>query len=68
MITLYYTKEFTGGLLKGLRVNESMTFVSIEAAEKYKAFGFKGCKKPIANGSPYKFIDASYQNYFRGTN
>jgi len=64
MVTLYFTKQFTGGLLKGIRITESMRFASPELASEWVAWARKGCKKPIG-GSPYKVIDASFQNYAR---
>lgn len=64
MITLYFTKEFTGGVLKGLRFNESMRFANEKLAADWATWARKGCKKPIG-GWPYKIIDASFQNYTR---
>lgn len=64
MVTIYFTKQFTGGLLKGLTHTGSMQFVSIERASEWVSWARKGCRKPIG-GSPYKVIDASFQNYQR---
>lgn len=60
MITLYFTKQFTSGMLKGLFYNESMRFASeVEAADFVKAMR-KGSKKV-----DWKIVDASYQKYWR---
>ena len=65
MITLYFTKQFTGGILKGLLYNESMHFDSYESAAQWLKFARKGCRKPYDRSSPYKVVDASYQKYWR---
>lgn len=62
--TLYFTKEFTGGLLKGLHHNGSMTFENVEDAAEFLKVMRKGVKKPIG-GSPYRIVDASFQKYWR---
>jgi len=64
METLYFTKQFTGGLLKGIRIIESMRFASPELASNWLKVARAGIRKPIG-GSPYKVIDASFQNYTR---
>ncbi len=64
MTTLYFTKQFTGGLLKGLLYNESMVFANEILAAEFIKFGRKGCKKPTL-GSPWKIVDASFQKYWR---
>jgi len=60
MTTLYFTKLFTRGVLKGIRVNESMPFVSTEAAADFHKVMRKGGKKV-----DWKIVDASYQKYWR---
>jgi hypothetical protein len=65
MTTLYFTKQFTGGSLRGLTINESMQFASTDAAAEFIKFGRKGCRKPVAGGSPWKIVDASFQKYWR---
>ena len=60
MITLYFTKQFTGGVLKGLFYNESMRFVSDAAAAEFLKVMRKGSKKV-----DWKIVDASYQKYWR---
>lgn len=64
MVTLYFTKHFTGGLLKGLSVNESMRFANDEAAAEFVKVGRKGFKAFLGS-SPWKIVDASYQKYWR---
>jgi hypothetical protein len=64
-MTLYFTKRFTGGTLKGLVVNESMRFVSLEAAAEFVRFGRKGTKKAVGGSSNWKIVDASHQKYWR---
>lgn len=66
MTTIYFTKQFTSGLLKGLFYRESMRFTSeAEAADFIKAGrkGFKGQK--VTGGSGWRIVDASYQKYWR---
>jgi hypothetical protein len=64
MTILYFTKEFTGGLLKGMKLNEQMRFASeglaIEFANKCSA-----PTKHAAGGSNWKIIDFSFQKYWR---
>ena len=62
--TLYFTKLFTGGNLKGILYTGTMTFVSPEAASEFIKAGRKGVKRPIG-GSPYRIVDASFQDYRR---
>jgi len=64
MVTLYFTKRFTGGLLKGLAVNESMRFASDTDAAEFVKAGRKGFKK-VVGSSQWKIVDASYQKYWR---
>jgi hypothetical protein len=55
--TVEYVKKFTGGHLKGLIYEGSISFPTKRSAETYILIGKKGIKKPIG-GSPYKFIKA----------
>ncbi len=60
--TLYFTREFTKGLLKGIRHIDSLSFVSVESAENWR----KGIARNHKRGSlNYKLVDASYQSYIR---
>ena len=62
--TLYFTKTFTKGMLKGITINESLPFVSVERAEVWrKAVTAKG----LSGKLPYRIVDASYQNYSKVT-
>lgn len=60
MTTLYFTKFFISGVLKGIKVNESMAFVSVDAAADFLKAMRKGSKKV-----DWKIIDASFQKYWR---
>ena len=64
MQTIYFTKFFTAGVLKGLTINEKVSFPTVEACVDYVRRGAKGIKKPLG-GSPYKIIDWSFQSYAR---
>ena len=58
-VTLYFTKRFTRGLLKGLDHSGSMTFVSVEAAAEW-------ARKVRANKRlDFNLVDASFQNFIR---
>jgi hypothetical protein len=63
MITLYFTREFTGGNLKGLFYNATMTFATTDEAVKFVERGKRGIKSKF--GSPYKIVDYSFQKYWR---
>jgi uncharacterized pyridoxamine 5'-phosphate oxidase family protein len=59
METLYFTKSFVKGILKGLTYNESMSFISVDkAVEWVKDINAKKNLK-------YKVIDSSFQKYWR---
>lgn len=60
MVTLYFTKLFIGGVLKGIKVNQSMSFVSDDAAADFLKVMRKGSKKV-----DWKIVDASFQKYWR---
>jgi len=60
MTTLYFTKQFISGVLRGIRVNESMSFASVDAAADFLKVMRKGSKKV-----DWKIIDASFQKYWR---
>jgi len=64
MHTVYFTKLFTGGTLKGLTYHGSISYPTLEACAAFIAHGRKGVRKPIG-GSPYKIVDASFQDYRR---
>ena len=60
--TLYFTREFTKGNLKGLQHQDKLDFVSVERAEVW----LKGVTSNHAKGKlNYRIVDRSYQNYFR---
>lgn len=63
MTTIYFTKEFTSGLMKNLRYNESMRFTSLEAAVEF----MEKCRKPTKNaigGSNWFVADYSFQKHW----
>lgn len=64
MQTIYFTKRFTDGLLKGLCVIASASFNSIEEAATYAKIGRKG-KDKFGLRSPWIIVDRSFQNYKR---
>ena len=43
---------------------DSISFPTLEACAAFIAKGRKGIKRPIG-GSPYRIVDASFQNYKR---
>lgn len=67
MTTIYYTKHFESGLLKGLNLDCSITMPDDSATvQRYaKTFrtGHKG--RDIITKARYTIIDASFQNYVR---
>jgi hypothetical protein len=62
--TIYFTKQFTNGLLKGVCVIASAAFSSVDEAAKYAAIGRKG-KDKFGLKSPWIIVDRSFQNYRR---
>lgn len=59
MTVLYFTKEFTRGILKGIQIEDNLTFVTIGRAEVWR-------KAVMANRKlDYKVIDYAYQSYSR---
>jgi hypothetical protein len=57
MFTLYFTRKFTSGLLKGLVHHDSITGPSAEKLVSQWAIGTKRCN--------YIIVDASFQKYAR---
>jgi hypothetical protein len=51
-----FTKHFTGGVLKGLKVDEQITYPTKKQCEAFVKRGVKGVHKPIGGSSPYKII------------
>ena len=56
--TIYFTREFTDGLLKGIQQRDSITTAFPEQWRTGTVF-----KKRFV--SSYKIVDASFQNYSR---
>lgn len=63
--TLYFTKLFTSGPLKGLTVNESMTTYDLAGTVAWVNRHRTVPVKPIGGISPYVISDASFQSYAR---
>jgi hypothetical protein len=63
MTTIYFTKLFTAGPLKGLTYQDKATGPDVATLAKFYRVG-REVKKPIG-GSPYRIVDASFQNYAR---
>ena len=62
MQTLYFSKTFTSGLLKGLTTHGKISFPTIEGCDGW----LKAIKAKAAKGKlPYQITDASFQNYTR---
>jgi hypothetical protein len=60
---LIFTKEFTGGLLKGLTRKEAMSFVSVEAACDFVVAMQGVVQKPVGGTSPYRVVDANFARF-----
>ena len=65
MVTLYFTKKFTGGPLKGLTYNDQVSFGSVESAMAYVARARGRTKRRRGCGSPWIMVDHSFQKYDR---
>lgn len=62
--TIYFTKRFDSGLLKGLSVNTKVTLDRSNAwIIKHYSKGHKG--KDVITGDKWTVTDASFQNYAR---
>ena len=59
MITITYTKHFTGGLLAGLSITESLTFAELESAHAWVSSATIG-HSGILGTSDYRISDVSY--------
>jgi hypothetical protein len=60
--TVYFTKYFTKGILKGLTYNDKISHPTVEGCANYiKVITAKG----KAGKLPYIVIDSSFQNYAR---
>ena len=62
MITLYFTREFTKGTLKGLRQRDTITFVNEQAASEWLASMTSKKKRQRLD---YIIVDKSFQKYWR---
>lgn len=63
MHTIYFTKLFTGGVLKGLTYHDQATGADVTALAKQFRIG-REIRRPVC-GSPYRIVDASFQKYAR---
>jgi len=61
-VTLYFTRLFIKGTLKGLTHNDQINFISVERAMDW----VKGIKANSMKGKlDYKLCDYSFQKYWR---
>lgn len=61
-VTLYFTKSFNKGFLRGISVIESLGFVDTDSAARW----LKGVRANSEAGKlDYAVTDASFQNYAR---
>ena len=63
MTRIYFTKRFTGGILKGLSINDSTWFDTPERASKAYHIGKRG--RDTITRTPWVITDASFQKYDR---
>jgi hypothetical protein len=66
-MTIYFTKQFTSGILKGLAVNTSVSFATLEAASQF-ASGYSDRTKShrdIITKDRFLVTDLSFQKYDR---
>ncbi len=61
-IRLYFSKEFTRGNLRGIKVNESLKFTDAARARAWVAGILASCKHSLLN---YKLTDYSFTKYWR---
>ena len=62
MVTLYFTREFTKGNLRGIRHNDKISFPDYPACVQWaRAINAKA----DAGTLPYRIVDRSFQNYQR---
>ncbi len=59
--TLYYSKRFTSGLLKGLTVHQSVT----ASMSSLKGIHIGATGKDYGTCAKWIIVDASFQNYVR---
>ena len=65
MYKLYFTKQFTFGVLKGLTYVDSLSFSTIEGAAAFDRKHRTNDHKDRFGGAQWKIIDSSFQNYKR---
>lgn len=63
-VILYFTREFVGGNLVGIAMNETMRFATKELAEGW-ILAMRGIKYS-SFGSPYQIVDASFFDHREG--
>jgi hypothetical protein len=59
MVTLYFTRQFRSGILKGMTHLDSLPFVSVDCAMAW----VKAIK--ASTSVNYSIVDHSFQNYRR---
>ena len=66
MTTIYFTKTFTNGTLKGINYITSVTFDTTRTSEMVKWIESHKVKPVKSLGNEYIITDYSFQNYKRG--
>lgn len=61
MTTIYFTKTFTSGLLKGISVVSNRSFPTVQKCADFAKIGRKG--KDIITKDQWVITDRSFQNY-----
>lgn len=68
MTTIYFTKRFLTGLLKGLSYKTSITFDTARLAKMAKAYRRGAHGSDCLTGTKWIITDASFQSYTPLTN
>lgn len=61
--TIYFTKRFTSGTLKGISVIQQVSCPTVERCAKVGRIGREG--KDVITGAKWVITDSSFQNYRR---
>jgi hypothetical protein len=66
-MTVYFTKQFTSGMLKGLSVNTSVSFATMGAAGEFAKHYQDRTKvhRDLLTGNRFQVTDLSFQKYDR---
>lgn len=63
MQTIYFTKKFTSGNLKGISVVSNVSFETVQRCADFAKIGRKG--KDVLTNARWVITDRSFQNYQR---